>query len=503
MDNYATAREKERSNAEIMGQKRQEKALREFKQVLEDLMFLLRSASGMETAYMYWVNRSREQFVMETKSTVLDNVMFKDRISFSNHFLDQYKNIDEPQAIEVGSDIQPTALSHYYNEVPVRYVTLLPFVNNGETVALTVLESKDHIFTEGKSDVIYSYINALRNVLNTYLEISDLYEQQDEWIDYEKSIAELEVRCHRAEMVQRLLDTIQSYLHEGGVSFIAQGMESWCNVLNAEGARHSPPVGMQMEKRSLVWDALEKGEAEFAIHFNNNPKRLSPRELHSEGASMAIPLMMKGRRQGVVLVHDQNPLIFKESTKHKLINLVRIASLQMLTNDPSIELDEPAFTNEYGAFLPDLWERTIDSELYSIKKERPTYHSWFGLVTISNVPELRTKMRMEQLGQMQKDLISAFNPSLFGFPGIMGYHSDYVYSFFMQNKDLEAVKKWTRALKKKFSEPFELNNGMHIKTGIKVGFVKLDEGSDDSYQILSNAKSALSQALKSDKNEAI
>ncbi len=503
MENYATAGEKDQPNAEIMGQKRQEKALREFKQVLEDLMFLLRSASEMETAYMYWINRSREQFVMETKSTQLENVMFKDRIGFQSHFLDSYKNIDEPVAIEVGNEIEPEALSHYYDEVPVRYVTLLPFVNNGETVAITVLESKDHIFTENKSDVIYSYIDALRNVLNTYLEISDLYEQQDEWIDYEESIANLEVRCHRAEMIKRLLNTIQSFLHDGGVSFITQGMGSWCNVMNADDARHSPPIGMEMEERSLAHEAVKNGETEFAIHFNNNPKRLSPRELRSEGASMAIPLMMKDRRQGVVLVHDQNPLIFKESTKHKLINLVRIAALQILANDPGIELDKPAFTNEYSAFLPDLWERMVDSELNRIKSDAQKYHSWFGLVTISNVPELRTKMRLEQLNQMQQDLIAAFNPSQFGFPGVLGYHSDYVYSFFIQNKDAKAVKSWSQALKKKFSESFELKNGIHIETGIKVGFVKLKEDSADSYQLLSNAKSALSQALKSDKNEAI
>lgn len=503
MENYATADEKDQSNADIMGQKRQEKALREFKQVLEDLMFLLRSASDMETAYMYWINRSREQFVMETKSTVLGNVMFKDRISFQNHFLDKYKNIEEPVAVELGKEIESQDLSHYYNDVPVRYVTLLPFVNNGETVAITVLESKDHIFTENKSDVIYSYINALRNVLNTYLEISDLYEQQDEWIDYEKSIADLEVRCHRAEMIKRLLNTIQAYLHDGGVSFITQGMGSWCNVMNADNAKHSPPIGLQMEERSLAYDAVENGDPEFAIHFNNNPKRLSPRELRSEGASMAIPLMMKDRRKGVVLVHDQNPLIFKESTKHKLINLVRIASLQILSNDPTIELDEPAFTNEYRAFLPDLWERMVDSELNRIKSDAQKYYSWFGLVTISNVSELRTKMRLEQLKQMQQDLISAFNPSQFGFPGVLGYHSDYVYSFFIQNKDADAVKKWTRALKKKFSKSFELQNGIHVETGIKVGFVTLDKDCADSYQLLSNAKSALSQALKSDKNEAI
>lgn len=504
MDNYATAREKERSNAEIMGQKRQDKALREFKQVLSDLLFLLRSASEMETVYMYWVNRAREQFVMETKSTILNNVMFKDRISFQEHFLDAYKDIDEPTAVEIGRDISESALSHYYNEVPVQYITLLPFVNNGETVAITVLESTDHIFTEDKSEVIYSYINALRNVLNTYLEISDLYEQQDEWIDYEDCFSDLQVRCHRAELINRLLNIIQQFLHEGGASFITQGMQCWCNVMNSDGARYASPIGMQMEERSLAYEAVEKGNPDFAIHFNNNPKRLSPRELHSEGASMAIPLMMKDRRQGVVLVYDKNPLIFKESTKHKLINLVRVAGLQIQSNDPNIDVDEPIFANKYSAFLPELWEQMVDSELARYKnRDRKTYHSWVGLVTLSNLPELRTKLRLEQLKQMQKDLVSVFNPGQFGYPGILGYHTDYVYSFFIQNKDEQAVQKWAKALKKKFSGTFELTNGIHIETGIKVGFVKVTDEYEDSYQLLSSAKTALSQALKSNKNEAI
>ncbi|MGM0546070.1 MAG: GAF domain-containing protein [Bacteroidota bacterium] len=503
MKNYATAREKERSNAEIMGRKRQEKALREFKQVLNDLLFLLQSASEMETVYMYWVNRSREQFVMETKSTVFENVMFKDRIGFENHFLDEFKNLDEPTAIEVGEDIPASVLNHYYNEVPVRYITLLPFVNNGETVAITILESKDHIFTENKSDIIYSYINALRNVLNTYLEISDLYEQQDEWIDYEEAVTSLQVRCHRSEMIKHLLNTIQTYLYDGGVSFITQGMGQWHNVMNAESAKYAPPVGMKMEERSLVYESAENGDAEFAIHFNNNPKRLSPRELHSEGATLAIPLMMKDRRQGVVLVYDKNPLIFKESTKHKLINLVRVASLQMLSNNPKLDVDDTIFTNKFEAFLPELWELSVDSELQRVDGKAGGLKSWFGLVTLSNLPELRTKLRMEQLDQMQKDLIAAFNPSQFGFNGILGYNSDYVYSFLIQSKDEDAVKKWSRSVKRKFSDSFELSNGIHIETGIKVGFVRLHDEYNDSYQVVKNAKSALSQALKSNKNEAV
>lgn len=503
MNNYATAPKKDQSKAEIMGQKRQEKALREFKHVLKDLIFLLRSASGMQTVYMYWINRSREQFVLETKSTELDNVIFKDRLHFENHFLNEYKDITEPAAEEVGGKLDASSLKHYYNDTPVRYVTMLPFVNNGETVAITVLESRDHIFTEGKSDVIYSYIDALRNVLNTYLEISDLYEQQNEWIDYEKCLERLNVRCHRAELIKRLLNILQQFLSDGGVSFVTQGMGSWCNVMNSDEARYPLPVGMTMEKRSLASEAAENGNTEFAIHFNSSPKRLSPRELQTEGASIAIPLLMNDRRQGVVLAYDKNPLIFKESTKHKLINFVRVAGLQIMGNDPNIDIDEPVFVNKFGALLPDFWEKTVDTELKNIREEKSRFHSWFGLITLSNLPKLRTQMRIDQLDQMQRDLITTFNPAQYGYTGILGFHSDYIYSFFIQNKDPQALEKWTAALQEKFLNSFELNNGMHIETDITVGSIKLGRESEDSYQVLSKAKSALSEAMKSGDNKTI
>ena len=164
MESYAEARQKDRSNAEIMGQKRQEKALREFKQVLNDLVFLLRNATDMETCSLYWVNRSREQFVLETKATVLSNVMFQDRVRFGDHFLNEYRDLAEPVSLRVGEDIQKEDLVHYYDEVSIEHVTLLPFLNNGETVAITVLESRSSSFKEGNSEVIYAYVDALRNV---------------------------------------------------------------------------------------------------------------------------------------------------------------------------------------------------------------------------------------------------------------------------------------------------------------------------------------------------
>lgn len=496
MESYAKAREKDRSNAEIMGRKRQEKALREFKQVLKDLLFLLRNSSGMETCYLYWVNRSREQFVLETKATVLPNVMFQDRIQFENHFLERYKDIEEPLSLTVGIEVGKEELIHYYEEVPVRNLTLLPFINNGETVALTVLESGDQTFSEEKSEVIHSYVDALRNMLNTYLEISDLYEKQEEWVDYEASLDLLETRAHHAELVCSMVNEMHTYLQNGGVSFVAQGMNGWCNVLNAKGARHAPPVGMPLKERTLGYEALQKGKPEFAIHFNNNPKRLSPREYSTEGATLAIPFQFHDRRQGLVLVYDRNPLIFKESTKHKFVNFARMTSLTILANNPNIESDQPFMANEYRAFIPDLWERIIDSELDTLRGGGETFHSWFGMVTLENLSSLRTRLRLEDLQQMQKDLVSLFNPSRYGVPGIIGSHSDYVYTFFVQSKDEDAVGKWTGELRKRLKEPVELANGVQIETSIKAGFTRLDADHKDHYQVLNHAKSALSRAVK-------
>lgn len=502
MDTYAKAQKKDRSNAEIMGHKRQEKALREFKQVLEDLLFLLRSASDMETVYMYWINRSREQFVLETKSTSLSNVMFEDRIGFEDHFLNEFKDVTEPVTIEVGKGIGREALGHYYDAVPVSYLTILPFINNGETVAITVLESTEQLFTDEQSEVVYSYINALRNVLNTYLEISDLHHKQEEWIDYEEGLEVLDTRAHSTALIMKMLNGMQQFLHDGGASFLARAGGVWCNVLNSEDARHAPPVGLPVEERSLAYEALQKGQPEFSIHFNNNPKRLSPRELHTEGATLAIPVLMNDRRQGVVLVYDDNPLVFKESTKHKLINFVRIASLKIMANDPSLDLESGIWTNGFGALLPDLVEQTVETELSRKKRGLTPYYSWLGLITLSELPSIRTKLRLDELKQMQKDLVAAFNPTRYGISGEIGFHADYVYSFVIQSRERQSVEKWTKALKKKFNEPFQLTNGKEITSGIKVGFTLLNEDVEDSYQAMSNAKKALSQAMSSEKEHS-
>ena len=124
---------------------RQEKALREFKQIMADLVHLLRTSTRVQLTYMCWVNHSRQQFVWESNSTNLPNVMFKDRVAFEYHFLNDYKEISDIVQLKIGEDISKAKLGHYFNFVNAKNMLIIPFINKGETVALTVLESEDEI----------------------------------------------------------------------------------------------------------------------------------------------------------------------------------------------------------------------------------------------------------------------------------------------------------------------------------------------------------------------
>lgn len=499
MNSYALAEKKRSGSVEMMGRKRQEKALREFKEVLRDLALMLRESTGTETVYLYWINRAREQFVMETKSTTNQDIVFQDRVSFSDHFLDAYKDIRQPVTLRVGSDIDRKSIQHYYDgELPVEEITLLPFTNNDETVAITVLESKDASFSIKQNEIIYSYSNALGNVLNTYLEISDLYENQQEWVAYEDSLSFLNKSGHSAGLLNEMLQTMQNLVGEGSVSLLVNGMGRWINILNSAKAQRPLPIGMPVEERTIAWEALKKGAPEFAIHFNKNPKRISPREIYTQGATLAIPIIFNDHRKGLVLVYEQNPLVFKESTKHKLINIVRLTGLE-IKGRLNKKDDDNLLTNDYGALIPDLWERAIDGEIDRLKEGNNGYKTWVSLVSLTALSELRTKLRLEELALMQKDLVNVLNPSRCGIPGFVGFNTDYIYLVVLQSKDSNAIEHWKSELRETFQQPFELSNNKQIETDLNFGTVRLTGESRDSYHVVSDAKRALSQDMNSNK----
>ncbi|MBO6587099.1 MAG: GAF domain-containing protein [Gracilimonas sp.] len=481
---------------------RQEKALREYKQILQDLVHLLRTSTKVQLSYLCWVNRARQQFVWETNSTGLPNVMFQDRVAFENHFLNEFKDTDEIIQLMVGEDIEKAKLIHYFDFVQAKNILIVPFINKGETVALTVLESEQEIDQEAIQDRIMAYNNALVNVLDTYLEVVDLHEQQQEWEDYEESLNKLDYRGHKVEIFATMMEEMQKNLPNGGAVLLAPGMESWNVILRTQNSKNPPKLGLQLEEKSVAYEALEKGEPIFTMHFNNNPRRITSAEKRTEGATFAIPVMIHDRRQGVVVCYDNDPLTFKESTKHKLSNMVRIAALSVQSSVKKSGIVQEILTQNFGAFTPELWEIALNNELAKLKKGSPE-NTWLGLVAPDDVSALRTKFRLEDLQKIQTDFVTNLNPSKYGIPGFVGYNSDYVYAVLIQSDDEEAVSFWMEKMKSKLEAGLNLSIGGTMRPQFKVGYTKLTDQSVNAYQVMEKAKKALAKVMNDKEAELV
>ncbi len=482
-----------------MNKKREEKALLEFKHIMDDLMQLLGKAVDVQTGYLYWVNRAREQFVLETTYTTLPNVMFQDRAGFDAFFLNRFKDNKEILQLEIGSDLRSSDLSHYYEVVPVRYLTLIPFENNGQTVAITVLETDRKLSYAEHQVAISSYKNAHINVLNTYLELTDLYEDQNRWTDYDDALQKITTELNPAEILDTAAEQIQDLLPSGGVSVAMRGMETWVTVLRSSGAPKSPQPGLMVEQRSMAYDALQKNDALFSMHFNQNPKRVSASETTTEGATLAIPMMLFDRRQAVVLVYDNNPLTFTESAKHQFKNIVRVAGLTMQASMEKMKPGENLFNTEYSSFSADIWELCLKKELQRAEKE----NVWFGLIGIENSSELRSRFRLEDLKKIQRTVVKALNPSRLGFNGLIGFNSDYVYAYLLYGATEERHREWLSINLEELRNDLDLGDGRGVSVRAKAGSKFLDSTRDDAGTIIQEAKYALSRVMKGESKSIV
>ena len=473
----------------------EESALRKFKNVLKDIVRLLRQASGADTINLYWINKDRKQLVQETYATIWENTTFRDRMAFNESYLGRYRDITEQVILEINKDIPPEALVHYYDQVPIHFCYLIPFTNNEETVALTILEFSEKPADASFVEALDAYTQALRNLLQTFLELNELMDTQSEWTRYEEMLERLDRRHASIKLVERLTYQLQALVPKGGVTLLCQGMGHWSTVLNGAESVKPLPIGMALEENSIVHQALISGKPEFSIHFNGNPKRVSSREEISRGASIAVPVLVNERRQMVALIYHDNPLIFSEAVKHKVINLVRVVALRLATEWKTSSPDQRLFSNEYDAFEYDLWETVLRTEMKRLVLE-PEVRTWFGFLTIKDLSKIRTRLRLEELRKLKQDTVRLADPSAHNFTGILGFYADYVYAFVLQGTGENQVEEWARSVKRKLEEPYKFGDGKQINLSVQIGYTVVKNPDLETDEIITQAKGALSDVVK-------
>jgi hypothetical protein len=477
-----------------VAEKREERALRNFKQVLQEMLFLLMQSTRSETASLQWVNQQRSQFVLETSCSRHRDVTFQDRVGFENSFLNPYKNLDEPVQLEVGVHVEQGALQHYYRSMPVRYINVIPFINNGETVALTVLETADAEVRPEDEAAVGSYNNALANLLYTFLELNDLSRNESEWEEYDAALDQLSDRDEFAVMMDNVVSQLQSYLFKGGVTMLCRAAGGWRVALNSAYANAAPRVGTVLKENTLAYAALKSGRPEFAIHFNGNPRRVGSDEPTCQGASFAIPMLLFDRRQAVFVVYDQNPLIFKESVKHKLTNLVRIAALKMMSSPEAGKISEDLLAGSTGALHATVTDRILTRQLQR-SSLFPDEHTWVVMFSSDEITSLRTRHGVETLKNLRKQIVMATMRDMNGVSSVVGFHADYIFTAIVCSNDADGLGKWLTYLQALKNKSFDCSD-QSVYLNFQAGAVKSDGRYQDVYQLMRALKKVFSESSK-------
>ena len=472
--------------------KREEKALRNFKKVLKEMLRLLMRSTLSDTASLHWVNHYRQQFVLECYGTSYSNTTFQDRIDFEQSYLNEYKSISEPVILEVGKDIEEKDLTHYYKKVPVKYLLILPFINNKETVGLTILETNLLELNEDQKDAIDAYQQALGYLLYTFIELSDLAKDEAQWYKYEDMLESIGTREDHAILIDHVVGQLQSFLQKGSVSLVCRTAGNWKLVLNSAYSVNAPHLGTIMHENSLSNEALKSGTPQFAIHFNHTPRKISLTEPASTGATLAIPLLLHDRRQAVFLVNDENPLLFKESVKHKMTNLIRVIGLKMVAGKDEHRLDQDLFSNDIGALESHLLERVLHREIQR-SALLPDLNTWICMFTFAEINSIRTRFGLEVLRNLQRQIMKRTSIETDKISAITFFHADYTYFAVIQSSSEKGLDHWLKQLDHK--HPYQCQDD-YEKLTFSHAAIKIDRNFRDATDLINKIKQTLTNVIR-------
>ena len=231
---------------------------------------------------------------------------------------------------------------------------------------------------------------------------------------------------------------------------------------------------------------LERGEPQFAIHFNQNPKILSSRERITSGASYVLPILLHGKKKGALAINHPDPLFFSGSMKHKISNMLRVA---MLTMEKTVRLEEGEFLFVSGpgqGLLPDIWEQSI--HYYWSRAPKKGEHALFGMAAIDNIREIRSRYRVDTLNHLQKRCAEYLHPASGGFRGFVGFRSDYIFPFIALSETPLDEEDWEKKAEALFTEPLSIQSGEQVQVTMNVRCAAIHAGYDDPHQIVEAVK---------------
>lgn len=482
------------SQTQWFGNDREEAILQQFRSLIGGLIRILRHALKARTVTLYWVNRQRQLFVPESFSSERTDVVFKDRIPMGTCFLDPYQSLDQPIWLEIGKDIDPQALSHYYASLykPDGFLYLQPFKSNQETVALTVVETQEQTWSASDSEALSVFLSSIDHLLQTYLELSHLIEAEKEWPEYDQLLKALSKKKDPLALLTDLLEWIPSILSGSDVTLLMP-LEGSLKVIYATAA-HIP--GTHADPSAMASQIVQSDQAFFSLHLQGLPIQVHAAEAKAQGASLALPLRVQESTAAILLIHHPDSLVFTGRIHHKLSHAVRVAGYRLETMSRSGKTE--LFTAPNGTMKSELAEWMLEHYLHRAKlpasSPQPS-HYWVGYAGLRNLSGLRTGLSTEGLKILHQTVLGTLSQTQAAYPPVMFYHADHIHGFMLAGSDEQDIHRWGKAVQAALQPGVNIFDKVWIPE-LTMTAVRVDGRYDEVYPLLEKARKSLNVQLR-------
>lgn len=481
---------------------------KEFANGLHRILTLTRASLEAESASFFWVNRAKEQFVLASESHDSGSIGCLQRTPFREHYLEPFVDLEHPLVLHQPQDIATFRNSNFFLSDGVsapgfKQLILFPIQNYQQTVAIVLMALQKPV--EISTVRLQKTLTAFYDLYSFYFSLSgtlnELRAEQEQWVQYDQELDELlDLSVSKKSPAQLLEATIkklysilsatesessqqasslkQNSSKQADLVFATPCAGEWVIVyeqpFSSSFSDSESSVGLRIEPHTLGMNALESGKPEFLVHVNPSPYRISSQESPASGASLAIPILHDGRREGLFIFTHPNPRFFSGSVQHKLSNLVRQHSIQLtMSKDEAQEF----FFHDHSTFLTtEIWKMSlerllegvmirsqINKETESIPEKTPKgVSSHLIFATPQQLPTLRARYRLEELRMLQEAIASILSPQKINLKGWIGRYSEYVFVTLIVGGEDHLVERYKAAVTSSLKAGIKLSETQSI-----------------------------------------
>jgi len=301
---------------QLFGQNVKESSRKEFNKIISQLLSLVKDTQFAYTAALFWVNREKQQLVLESHVTNSEKFIKFRRLPIGLDVVSQIAITGKPKVVNYVDDYGQSDMVPYYNgaELIKTFVGIPIFYDKkDEPIAVLVIDCLEaDAYGEETVASLSSVSNLISNILETYTSKYDLLLDSEVLRAIGKIKEELTIDFSINSISKTLAEEVSKLVPWDYISIVLydDNRKSWVlyYLKNRMNDAYAPLMKDLQTERSIVVEVIQAGIPKIVDDVTKleNPRFYIGEHCDSEGSLMIVPLSSFKKCYGAVVVESKD-----------------------------------------------------------------------------------------------------------------------------------------------------------------------------------------------------